>query len=120
MKRPPVLPATILACAVCALLTAGCFSPAGRVASDNTVRVSLVNSKTVEIGGRTLPVDQLAARLKRMGGNATTSVVIAVPQNTTNQDLAALTRQLRAAGFIRVIFTKPRHTDTNINTPARP
>jgi|GEM_PF-2254778 len=119
MKNSSVLRKVAILVAVFVLLAGGCLSPSGKVGPDNSVKVSLVKSGTVEIDGRAMPVDQLASRLKRMGANPTTSVIVAVPEKTTNHDLASLTRQLRSAGFIKVIFTKPRHTDTNISTPAR-
>lgn len=93
--------------------TAGCASSGHGIGPDNTIHLALTGSG-VEIDGRLFSLDKLSGQLKRMGANPTTSVVIAVPRSTTQQQLAALDRQVRSAGVIRIIFKKPTHAASTV------
>jgi len=93
----------------------GC-STAQSIGNRGTAKVEITSSGYAKLGSKTFPQNKLAEHLKKEGANSTTSITIAVPKETSNAQLADITRQLRKAGFIKIIFTKPSYIETSSDT----
>lgn len=86
-----------------AALVAGCATtPDGRV----DIRIEPDGSVNVE--GRQVALDDLAASVKRTGAKVDTVIEVTVPDDVKSDVLMGVTRPLATAGYKRVVFRKPK------------
>ena len=119
MKAMPIL----CTCLLAGLLCASCTTPEVSSAAGRTILVTLLNKDTVQVDGKSIRVGLLAGALKAKGADPKTGIRIDVPADTPMTTLSDLTRRLTAAGYTRVLFTKPRKADAEIDpadTPRAP
>jgi hypothetical protein len=90
-------------------LGTGCrtISPGGRP----SVEVILASDGTAQLGATTFPLKELSAHLKREGAGAETAVFLIVPLEMPQSAMAIIARDLRKAGFRKIIFKRPMKPD---------
>jgi hypothetical protein len=94
-------------------LVAGCrtISPGGVPAIDAT----LASDGTVRLGSDCFPAKELPSRLKRHGAGRATTVCVVVPPDMTQASMAVFLRDLRLAGFQKIIFKRPLQPEASVN-----
>ena len=93
--------------------SSGCSTTKQSFLYSGVVRVAVDESGFAQIDRESFHISKLAEKIKEMGAGPAISVVISVPKKTTNRELASITRQLRKAGFSKIVFTKPSHVETS-------
>jgi hypothetical protein len=113
-----------LSCAAGLLLAgglAGCVTdPAASAWVGGPIRVTLSPGGTLSVAGQQMDAPTLARTLKRRRVLPETCLQIAVPDGTSTPTLTALTQPLIAAGYRRILFTKPRHAETALGDRPAP
>jgi biopolymer transport protein ExbD len=61
----------------------------------------------IYIGDRETPLRQLSRQLRRAGYEQTDAIHISIPEQTPQDVMTAVSRELASKGFRRIIFTKP-------------
>jgi biopolymer transport protein ExbD len=87
------------------LPTLGCAT-AGRNTGSATVTLS--NDGRIHVGTTYTGLRKLVAQLKANGITPATRITVEIPQNTSPNAIAAITRELSNNGYRRLIFSKPR------------
>ena len=72
------------------------------------MRLSLDPKGGIVIRNRTVQLQDLPAELRRAGAGPGTTIVISIPQETPKETATNIIKTLWAAGFNRVLLTKPR------------
>ncbi|MGQ9661245.1 MAG: ExbD/TolR family protein [Kiritimatiellia bacterium] len=104
--RYRVLNATVLT-VLCLTVLASCRSaPSEQRVSQ--MHLSLDPNGAVILQNRNVPLQNLATELRRAGAGPRTTIVISIPQDTSKGTASDIIRTLRAAGFNRVLLTRPR------------
>ena len=83
----------------------GCAT-AGRNSGSATVTLS--NDGRIHVGTKYTGLRKLVAQLKANGIKPATRIMIEVPQDTSSNAIAAITRELSNNGYRRLVFSKPR------------
>jgi hypothetical protein len=99
-------------CSVFALNVA----PSARAEAPSRIEVTLTSDNQFQVLGEKVPLTKLPDRLKSAGATRETAVVIAVPKETPQSTLAAVSGKLRSAGFPRMAFSRPRYVDARAAT----
>jgi hypothetical protein len=97
------LSACLIAAVVVAMLTSGCLTPSGGVLE---CAVRLDPDGCLYADGKPVKLADLGRALKSAGAEPATMIRVAVPEGRTDA-LPAITRELSASGFRRVVFTLP-------------
>jgi biopolymer transport protein ExbD len=79
-----------------------------------TAEITLTPDKQFKVGDDTVTLAKLPDKLRKAGADRTTQILIAIDPSTKQETLKAIAGKLRAAGFTRMMFTKPRHADAHI------
>jgi biopolymer transport protein ExbD len=85
-----------------------------------SVDVTLTPEKKFVVGKETVTLAKLPDALKKAGADKTTQIVVAIEAGTTQETLKAIAGKLRAAGYARMLFTKPRHADAHVGAEPPP
>ncbi len=89
------------------MLCGGCASTQlSRAASSNTVELRENGRFLVE--KETVPLQELAAQLKKIGVKPSQQIIVEIPENTSPAMLSVIGQQLASNGYRRFIFSKPR------------
>jgi hypothetical protein len=102
-----------------AVLVVGCLFVAACVSSGPRTQISarLVPGQRVEVEGKTVAFDRLAARLRACGAGPDTAVIVAVPPETPEAVMARIVQELARGGLRRVAFVRPRHAEAAVGSP---
>ncbi len=79
----------------------------------SSLQVSLLVDGKVSVNGRVTAMQDLAAAVKSAGAGPSTSIMVAVPEGTSQADMMNVTKTLRQGGYIRVLFTRPRRAEVS-------
>jgi len=113
-----------LSCAAALLLAAGlagCVTdPAASAWAADPLHVTLTPGGMLAVAQRQMDVPTFVRTLQRLGVAPETCIQIGVPDGTATEVLTTLTRPLIAAGYRRVLFTKPRHAETELGNRPSP
>jgi hypothetical protein len=91
--------------AACILLPSlGCATLGGS-SSEPTVRLS--NDGRIYVGQTYTGLTKLVSRLKADGIKSSERIIIEIPQNTSNNAISAISRELSSKGYRRFVFNKP-------------
>lgn len=71
----------------------------------------------IYIGDRETPLRQLARQLRRAGYVQTDAIHVSIPDNTPQNIMMAVSRELASKGFRRIIFTKPPKATAEAEAP---
>jgi biopolymer transport protein ExbD len=117
LPQGPTLQRLITALATTFLLafhTAGCLSATAPDGAAQALRLTLTASGALLLGETPIPDGQLAAILKKQGATPATAISVEIPAGMPRPRIAALTSQLAAAGYQKVVFKGPRHAETAV------
>ena len=111
--------ATLVLIGVLALT--GCATTANSAAKQaDTYELRLSPSGTLQFDGKETPVDHLVKQLRSAGATPDSSIVIDIPADTPLSRVTAITGQLASAGYRKIIFKRPRHTEVSVKSAAQP
>jgi biopolymer transport protein ExbD len=96
--------------AVLMLGALGCTTTGG---GGSTLRVSLLADGKVAVGGRQTALVDLPKVVKAAGARSSTSIEVEVSDGTTQAEMMKVTTTLRNAGYVRVLFTRPRRAEVS-------
>jgi len=102
--------ACLTAAVVVVLLTSGCLTPSGGV-PECTVRLD--PDGCLYADGRPVKLGRLGATLESAGAGPSTMIRVSLPAGRTDA-LRAITRELSASGFRRVVFTLPTRASASL------
>lgn len=119
MKRMSICMVWTTVTAVAAVsLTPGCrlSGQAGRRAS---VEVVLVDSRTVTVADRTVPLRGASKAVRAAGAGPDTDIRVSIGPQTDPRVMSAVASELAGAGFRRVMFLRPpKASATSEESPA--
>ncbi len=75
------------------------------------VRARLLPSGEVEYEGRAMQVETFPGRLRAAGAGSATTIYVDIPENASQEELSRIVTMLHRAGYVRVLFVTPRHTE---------
>lgn len=85
-----------------ALLLAGCAT------SRETMSIEVLSANVVTVQGDTVNVEQLPARMKKLGASPKTRIEVRLHAEAPPSSVTQVSRSLSAGGFRNFFFTKPR------------
>ncbi len=88
------------------LLNGGCAS--AQINRSPSAMVHLREDGRFAVGDRTVPLQELAAQLKKNGVKSSVQITVEIPEDTSAAALSLIGRQLASNGYRRFIFNKPR------------
>jgi len=95
---------------VAALAIAGCTT----TAKLNRVEIRLLPGNQVAMAGKVVPLASVPAALKRAGATPQTAIVVQAPATLPPAEFKRLSGILASRGFRKVMFTRPRKTDSAV------
>jgi len=100
-----IKPVVVLSAAALLLLAAGCMTPRGGLPE---CAVRLDPDGCLYADGKPVRLGRLGSTLKSAGADPSTTIRVLLPAGRTDA-LRAITSELWASGFRRVVFTLPTH-----------
>jgi len=91
---------------VCAFVGAGCDTTDS--SSQRVVHVALQPGGRVSVGGRTVEVKELPARLKAMSASSHTRIRVTLRADTPAPTVTRIAGMLSSAGYLKVAFVRPK------------
>ena len=104
----------VAAAAVLFLILPGCSLTGERLSGGVAHLTVAAPDGRILIGSKVVALNELPERLRRMGAKPATEVQITVPDDVSPAMLSALTGKLRAAGYTKVLFVKPRKAQSTL------
>ncbi len=101
--------ATVVVVGMLALVVQGCATGGGR--GPSRVQVSVLTDGRASVEGRVVAMEEMAGLLKAVGASASTTIAVELPQALPQAELMRITGLLRRAGYVRVIFKRPRRAE---------
>ena len=89
----------------------GCST--GGAGGRSSLEVSLLSDGKVSVEGRVTAMPGLPKAVKAAGAGPSTSIRVAVPQGGSQAEMMRITKTLRQAGYVRVLFTRPRRAQVS-------
>ena len=77
--------------------------------------ISFAADNMFTVAGTKVPLAKLPAKLKSAGAAGNTEILISVGDDTPQATLNAIAGKLRAEGFGRIMFTKPRRAVSTVS-----
>jgi len=99
--------------AACVSFLSACNENGQVEKGERTVTITMSSADRFVVAGRRVDRKGLQKALKSAGAGAGTPVVISIPANATQAEIAALAKELARAGFRRIAFTRPRKIAIN-------
>jgi biopolymer transport protein ExbD len=90
----------------CCIGTQGCSTSSKRAPS--SLRVYVLEDGSFNVSGRVTALSGLGKAVKAAGARPTTSIKVAVPDTASQGEMTRIIAVLRRAGYVRVLFTRPR------------
>ena len=94
-------------------LVSGCRTISG--GGVPSIEVTLTSDGNVLYGETLFPVNELASRLMSEGAGRQTAIFLVVPPGMTSSALAGLSHDLHQAGFLKIIFKRPRKPEATVH-----
>jgi hypothetical protein len=98
----------------CIFIT-GCGGGQTVVPTNQSIKVAVLSSGKMVVGGRTVSLANLANAIKSLGGTSMTTVLVAMPTVANGSSMFDISQHLASNGFPRVVFTKPHQTEAYID-----
>ena len=95
------------------VLSVGCVG-SGEAGPPRRLAVELSTDGAITVEGQPTRLAGLGQALKGLGAKSSDAIVVSVPGDVGPGTLSALTRQLTAAGFRKVLFRRPRQVDSGL------
>ncbi len=94
-------------------LVAGCrtISPGGVPSIETT----LTAGGNAQLGSDVFPAQELAEHLKSAGAGRATAIFLVIPRDMNQSTLSGFSRELRKAGFQKIIFKRPMKPDASVH-----
>lgn len=94
------------------LLGLGCrTTPSGGVPA---IEAILSSDGNATLGEDRFPIQQLTTHLKHNGAGRATAIFLVIPPEMTPATMSGLSRDLRKAGFPKIIFKRPMKPDATV------
>jgi len=89
----------------------GCGTTAAQ--GGRTVRISVLDGGKIAVNGRVFTRDRLIKKVKAAGARPTTAIEVSIPTGAPQTIMVDITRDLRKAGFTKILFVRPRQALTS-------
>ncbi len=103
--------ASIVLVIACCVATLGC-STSGK-GGPSSLRVYVLEDGTFDVNGRVAALSDLGKAVKAAGAKPATSIKVAVPDTASQAEMTRIMSELRRAGYVRVLFTRPRRAQAS-------
>ena len=107
MKRVMIM----LLSVACLVGCQGCGTTAAQ--KSRTVRVSVLADGKVAVNGRVFERDRLIKKVKAAGAKPLTAIEVSLPTGAPQTIMVDITRELRKAGYTKILFVRPRQAVTS-------
>lgn len=68
----------------------------------------MLENGTFDVNGRVTALTDLGKTVRATGARSTTTIKVAVPDTASQDEMTRIIGVLRRAGYVRVLFTRPR------------
>jgi biopolymer transport protein ExbD len=72
------------------------------------VRISVLGEGKLSVNGRMTTTPTLAKTVKAAGARPTTAIEVSIPSGAPQAVMVSITRELRQAGYTKILFVRPR------------
>ena len=72
------------------------------------VRISVLSEGKLSVNDRVTTTPKLAKTVKAAGARPTTAIEVSIPLGAPQEVMVAITRELRQAGYTKILFVRPR------------
>ena len=90
----------------CCIGSQGCRTSAE--GGPTSLRVYALEDGTFDVDGRVTALSGLGKAVRATGASPATSIKVAVPDRASQGEMTKIIGVLRRAGYVRVLFTRPR------------
>ena len=109
MKRALVMMVMVALHAFCLAGLVGCQGCGTTGAQGTkTVHVSVLSGGALSVNGRVVSEKDLAHKIKATGARSNTAIEVSIPVGAPQAVMVSITRQLRKAGYTKILFVRPR------------
>lgn len=107
---------TLAMIAACTLT--GCMSPAPQTGTaGDSLQFSVLPTGKVIFQDKPIARESLVKTLRRAGATPATTFYVDIPATMPMSEVSALSRTLGSAGYRRVFYRRPKHTESGVTNP---